>query len=159
MEDQKPMPSDGNLEGMRILLAEDNVINMEIASEILTRKGINVVPAWNGREAVEIFKTSRPFTFDAILMDMQMPEMDGCEAARRIRSLERRDARQIPIIAATANAFAEDIARTEEAGMDAHISKPMDYDILCRTLMRLIPAARDSAAASRAPAQNDAKPE
>lgn len=68
-------------------------------------------------------------------------------------------ARQIPIIAATANAFAEDIARTEEAGMDAHISKPMDYDILCRTLMRLIPAARDSAAASRAPAQNDAKPE
>lgn len=82
MEEQKPMPSDGNLEGMRILLAEDNVINMEIASEILTRKGINVVPAWNGREAVEIFKTSRPFTFDAILMDMQMPEMDGCEAAR-----------------------------------------------------------------------------
>lgn len=159
VEEQKPMPSDGNLEGMRILLAEDNVINMEIASEILTRKGINVVPAWNGREAVEIFKTSRPFTFDAILMDMQMPEMDGCEAARRIRSLERRDARQIPIIAATANAFAEDIARTEEAGMDAHISKPMDYDILCRTLMRLIPAARDSAAASRAPAQNDAKPE
>ncbi len=159
VEEQKPMPSDGNLEGMRILLAEDNVINMEIASEILTRKGINVVPAWNGREAVEIFQTSRPFTFDAILMDMQMPEMDGCEAARRIRSLERRDARQIPIIAATANAFAEDIARTEEAGMDAHISKPMDYDILCRTLMRLIPAARDSAAASRAPAQNDAKPE
>ena len=77
---------------------------------------------------------SAPFTFDAVLLDMQMPQMDGCEAARRIRALPRPDAREVPIIAVTANAFAEDIAATAAAGMNAHISKPIDFNGLCKTL-------------------------
>ena len=124
-------PSD--LEGRRILLAEDNEVNMEIAVELLSMAGAQVTQAWNGQEAVERFQESEPFTFDAILMDMQMPVLDGCEAARRIRALSRPDA-GLPIVAVTANAFAEDIAATQAAGMDAHISKPIDFGMLCRTL-------------------------
>lgn len=131
--------SDFCLAGRKILLAEDNDFNMEIATEILTMNNIEVTQAWNGVQAVEAFKASPPFFFDAILMDMQMPEMDGCEATRTIRSLNRPDATLIPIIAVTANAFAEDIAMTTEAGMNAHISKPIDFSILYRTLENLIP--------------------
>ena len=127
-----------SLEGRRILLAEDNEINMEIATELLTMNGVKVTQAWNGREALEAFEASEPGFFDAILMDMQMPEMDGCQAARRIRSLPRPDARTVPIIAVTANAFAEDIAATTAAGMDAHVSKPIDFSILCQTLGSLL---------------------
>ena len=123
-----------SLEGRRILLAEDNEINMEITTEILQMNGVLVTQAWNGREAVEAFERSAPGEFDAILMDMQMPEMDGCEAARRIRRLPREDAAKIPILAVTANAFAEDIAATTKAGMNAHISKPIDFSVLCDTL-------------------------
>ena len=100
--------------------------------------GVKVTQAWNGREAVEQFQASEPFAFDAILMDMQMPEMDGCEAARRIRAMHRPDAGQVPILAVTANAFAEDIAATTAAGMNAHISKPIDFALLCRTLSSLM---------------------
>ena len=106
---------------------------MEIAVELLSMAGAQVTQAWNGQEAVERFQESEPFTFDAILMDMQMPVLDGCEAARRIRALPRPDA-GLPIVAVTANAFAEDIAATQAAGMDAHISKPIDFGMLCRTL-------------------------
>ena len=127
-----------SLEGRRILLAEDNEINMEIATELLTMNGVKVTQAWNGREALEAFEASESGFFDAILMDMQMPEMDGCQAARRIRSLPRPDARTVPIIAVTANAFAEDIAATTAAGMDAHVSKPIDFSILCQTLGSLL---------------------
>ena len=128
-----------SLEGRRILLAEDNEINMEITTEILQMNGVLVTQAWNGREAVEAFERSAPGEFDAILMDMQMPEMDGCEAARRIRRLPREDAAKIPILAVTANAFAEDIAATTKAGMNAHISKPIDFSVLCDTLSSFLP--------------------
>ena len=127
-----------SLSGRRILLAEDNMVNMEIATEILTMNGVEVIQAWNGQEAVECFRSSAPFHFDAILMDMQMPVMDGCEAARRIRAMARPDAGRVPILAVTANAFAEDLAATSAAGMDAHISKPIDFNILCQTLEKLI---------------------
>ena len=114
---------------------------MEIATEILTMHGVEVIPAENGLEALEAFQASAPFSIDAILMDMQMPQMDGCEATKRIRSLHRPDS-GLPIIAVTANAFAEDIAETSKAGMDAHISKPIDFNILCRTLETLISGKR-----------------
>ena len=127
-----------SLEGRNILLAEDNLINMEIATEMLTMYGIKVTQAWNGIEAVDLFQSSPLFTYDAILMDMQMPQMDGCEAAKKIRSLSRPDATTVPIVAVTANAFTEDIAQTTSAGMNAHISKPIDFLLLCQTLSKLM---------------------
>ncbi len=127
-----------SLQDRHILLAEDNVINMEIATEVLTMNGIRVTQAWNGKEALDIFTASSPFEFDAILMDMQMPEMDGCEATMKIRRLSRPDAKTVPIIAVTANAFAEDIAATAQAGMNAHISKPIDFQNLCTELGKLL---------------------
>ena len=118
-------------------MVEDNEINMEIATEILTIKNIHVTQAWNGKEAVDLFSSSEEGTFDFILMDMQMPVMGGCEATKQIRSLPREDAKSIPIIAVTANAFSEDIAETMAAGMNAHISKPIDLNILYSTLESL----------------------
>ena len=111
---------------------------MEIATEILTMNGITVTPAVNGAEALRLFEAASPYTFDAILMDMQMPEMDGCQATQAIRHLDRPDAADVPIIAVTANAFAEDIAKTTDAGMNGHISKPIDFQALCQTLQELI---------------------
>lgn len=133
-----PEEEDVDLTGKRVLLAEDNELIMEISVAILTMNGMEVIQAVNGAEAVECFAKSPPGSIDAILMDMQMPQMDGCQAARAIRAMDRPDAARVPIIAATANAFAEDIARTTEAGMDAHISKPIDFAVLSRTLARLI---------------------
>lgn len=127
-----------SLEGKKILLAEDNMVNMEIATEILSMHGLEIIQAWNGQEALDQFKVSKPFEIDAILMDMQMPVMDGCEATRSIRALSRPDAKWVPILAVTANAFAEDITATTAAGMDAHISKPIDFNILCQTLEELV---------------------
>lgn len=126
------------LAGVRILLAEDNEINMEIACEQLAFAGAKVDQAWNGSEAVDAFAASEPGTFDAVLLDMKMPVMDGCEAARAIRALSRPDAARVPIVAVTANAFAEDIAATSAAGMDAHVSKPIDFTLLCTTLHDLL---------------------
>ena len=137
-ETEKKNESPFSLEGKKVLLAEDNMVNMEIATEILSMHGLEVVQAWNGQEALDQFKASKPFEFDAILMDMQMPVMDGCESARNIRGLSRPDAKIVPILAVTANAFAEDISATTAAGMDAHISKPIDFNILCHTLERLV---------------------
>lgn len=127
-----------DLEGRRILLAEDNEINMEIAAELLRAMKAAVTQARNGTEAVEAFRAAPPFTFDAVLLDMQMPVMDGCEAARRIRAMDRPDAAAVPILAVTANAFSEDVAATTAAGIDAHISKPLDAAVLRQTLERLI---------------------
>lgn len=132
-KDEPPM----SLEGKQILLAEDNDLNMEIATEILQMQGVKVIQCWNGSEAVAAFQSAAPFAIDAVLMDMQMPVMDGCAAAQAIRKLDKPDAMSVPIIAVTANAFAEDIAKTTEAGMNAHISKPIDFDILCKTLAEL----------------------
>lgn len=127
-----------SMRGCKILVAEDNEINMEIVREVLEMNGIEVAQAWNGQEAVEVFAASKPHEITAVLMDMQMPVMDGCQAAKAIRSMERSDAREIPIVAVTANAFSEDIAATAAAGMNAHIAKPIDYSVLCSTLTRLI---------------------
>lgn len=122
------------LAGKVFLLAEDNDINMEITCELLAMYGAQVEKAWNGREAVEAFARAEEGRYAAILMDMQMPGMDGCEAAAAIRKLKRKDAKTVPIIAVTANAFAEDLAATTEAGMNAHISKPIDFHVLYQTL-------------------------
>lgn len=122
------------LKGKRILLVEDNMVNMELAAEMLAVQGMEVSQAWNGKEAVQAFADSEPFYFDAVLMDMQMPEMDGCEATRAIRALNRPDARSILIIAVTANAFAEDIAATTAAGMNMHVAKPIDFKKLFQIL-------------------------
>lgn len=135
-----------SLAGKRILIAEDNAVNMEIATEMLGMAGLETEQAWNGREALDTFAASPPGHFDAVLLDMKMPEMDGCAAARAIRALDRPDARTVPLIAVTANAFAEDIVATTAAGMDAHISKPIDFHLLCQTLAELI-AARGGGAA------------
>ena len=126
------------LAGRKILLAEDNELNMEIATEILSMNGMEVIQAINGAEAVRIFQAAAPYSIDAILMDMQMPEMDGCEAARTIRALDKPDAATVPIIAVTANAFAEDIDKTTKAGMNGHISKPIDVALLYEALEKCI---------------------
>lgn len=132
-EEEQAAPA---LQGSRILVAEDNEINMEIVTELLQLQGMEVVQAWNGREAVEKFAASAEGEIRLILMDMQMPEMSGCEAARAIRAMkkERADAAEVPIIAVTANAFAEDISATTAAGMNAHISKPIDFKALMKTM-------------------------
>ncbi|MED9903825.1 MAG: ATP-binding protein [Lachnospiraceae bacterium] len=125
------------LKGFKLLLVEDYELNMEIGTEILQMNGAEVLQATNGKEAIERFGESKEGTLDAILMDMQMPVMDGCEAAKHIRNMERADAKTIPIIALTANAFPEDIAQTQAAGMNAHITKPIDTKILFETLKQL----------------------
>lgn len=127
----------GDLTGMRILLAEDNELNMEIAIYILEECGVQVVSAANGREALEQF-TQRPAgSFDVILMDIMMPVMDGVEAARAIRSSGKDDAADIPIVAMTANAYAEDRQITMEAGMNRHLAKPIEREELIRALSEL----------------------
>ena len=133
----------------RILLAEDNDLNREIASEIIQQFGAQVLTAANGAEAVRIFQAQEPGSIDVILMDMQMPEMDGCQAAAAIRQLNRPDAGGVPIIAVTANAFAEDIDRTTKAGMNDHISKPIDPTILRKTMQKLIMERETSRNTSR----------
>lgn len=125
------------MEGRRMIVAEDNELNMEITTEFLSMLGVDVLQAWNGREAVERFAQQKEGSVDAILMDMQMPEMDGCVACRKIRAMDRSDAATVPIIAVTANAFAEDIAKTTEAGMNAHIAKPIDFKQLSELLQKL----------------------
>ena len=116
----------GSVEGKNILLVEDNELNMDISEILLTDAGANITKAVNGAQAVDIFKNNPPGTFDMILMDVMMPVMNGYEATRSIRSMERADAREIPIIAMTANAFAEDAETAKQAGMNAHLSKPLD---------------------------------
>ena len=133
-EKKEEQSSPFQLAGRKILLAEDNELNMEIATEILSMNDVEVLQAVNGAEAVRIFQAAAPYSIDAILMDMQMPEMDGCQAARAIRALDKPDAATVPIIAVTANAFAEDIAKTTEAGMNGHISKPIDVSLLYQAL-------------------------
>ena len=122
----------------RILLAEDNELNMEIAEFMLQNEGADVSKAWNGQEAVELFRNSEPGEFDVILMDIMMPIMDGYEAAKMIRSLDREDAKEVSIIAMTANAFTEDRIRAKAAGMDEHVAKPVDMELLIKVIHRLV---------------------
>jgi signal transduction histidine kinase/DNA-binding response OmpR family regulator/PAS domain-containing protein len=126
------------LSGRRILLAEDVEINAEILTDMLDMENIKVDHAANGKIAVELFEQSTAGIYSAILMDVRMPEMDGLEAARVIRSLNREDAKRIPIIALTANAFDEDVQLSMQAGMNAHLNKPVEADRLLRTLGELI---------------------
>ena len=130
------MPAD--LRGANILLAEDVQINAEIMTMVLAMREINVDLAENGRIAVEKFVSSDTGHYDAILMDIRMPEMDGLEAAATIRDLDRPDAASVPIIALTANAFDEDVQRSLQAGMNAHLTKPIDNAALFATLESLI---------------------
>ena len=130
--------TEASIRGLHILLAEDNELNMEIAEFLLQNEGADVTKAWNGREAVEIFEKSRPDEFDIILMDIMMPVMNGYEAAKMIHSMDREDAKTIPIIAMTANAFTEDKIRAKEAGMDEHIAKPVDGKLLVKIIHELV---------------------
>lgn len=136
-EEKKDVSDGKSIKGLHILLAEDNELNMEIAEFVLQNEGAVVTKAWNGQEAVERFKKSEPGEFDAILMDIMMPVMNGYEATKRIRFMEREDAKTIPIIAMTANAFTEDRIRAKEVGMDEHISKPVDAKLLVKVIYEL----------------------
>ena len=127
-----------DLKGRRVLLAEDVMVNAEIMMMVLSMREMEVEHAENGRIAVEMFTGHAEGYYDAILMDMRMPEMDGLEATKRIRELDREDARTIPIIALTANAFDEDVQRSMQAGLDAHLSKPVEPETLFETLENLI---------------------
>ena len=135
-EEQKDV-SEKSIKGLHILLAEDNELNMEIAEFVLQNEGADVTKAWDGQEAVELFRNSEPGKFDVILMDIMMPVMNGYETTKMIRSLDREDAKAIPIIAMTANAFTEDRIRAKEAGMDEHVAKPVDVELLIKVIHKL----------------------
>ena len=136
-EEQKDV-SEKSIKGLHILLVEDNDLNMEIAEFLLQNEGAAVSKAWNGQEAVEIFRKSVPGEFDVILMDIMMPVMNGYEATKMIRSMDREDAKVIPIIAMTANAFTEDRLRVKEAGMNEHIAKPVDMKLLVKVIREFV---------------------
>ena len=136
-EEQRDV-SEKSIKGLHILLAEDNELNMEIAEFVLQNVGADVTKAWNGQEAVELFRKSEPGGFDTILMDIMMPVMNGYEATKMIRSLDREDAKTIPIIAMTANAFTEDRLKAKEAGMNEHIVKPLDVELLIKVIHKLV---------------------
>lgn len=132
-------PKEGiSIEGVKILLVEDNDLNREIATSLLEEQGARITTAVNGAEAVSLYEKAPKGTFDVILMDILMPVMDGLEAARAIRAFEREEAKTIPIIALTANAFAEDVRKSREAGMNAHISKPIQLDKMLCTIKGLV---------------------
>ena len=124
----------GSIRDMRILLVEDNELNREIAETILREEGAQVTGVVNGLEALVTVRENPPQTFDLVLMDVMMPQMDGIEATRRIRSLDRSDTKTLPIVAMTANAFAEDVRQCLDAGMNAHIPKPLDVANMLRTI-------------------------
>lgn len=126
-----------NLTGVRVLMAEDNDLNAEIAEIQLKELGMTVTRAADGKQAVSLFADSPAGTFDVILMDIMMPQMNGYEATKAIRSLDDRpDGRTIPIIAMTANAFAEDVQASLDAGMNGHLSKPIVMDEIIETILR-----------------------
>ncbi|MFR2484496.1 MAG: response regulator [Hungatella sp.] len=137
-EAEAPAPQQEKLilTGRRILLVEDNEINQEIAREWMTELGAQVETAWNGREAVERFGSSPVGYYDLILMDIQMPVMNGYDAAKAIRASDRRDARSIPVFAMTADAFSEDIALAKAAGMNSHLAKPLDLTVVLREIKK-----------------------
>ena len=136
-KEQKDL-SEKTIKGLHILLAEDNELNMEIAEFMFQNEGAEVTKAWNGREAVEIFEKSRPGEFDVILMDIMMPVMDGLEATRQIRAMDRLDAKMIPIVAMSANAFQDDVERSKKAGMNKHISKPLAGESVIREIKSML---------------------
>ena len=126
-----------SLKGIHLLLAEDNELNVEVARELLEERGAVVSTAADGQEAVRMFEESPEGTYDVILMDVMMPVMDGLEATRKIRALQREEGRKIPIIALTANAFREDMEQCTRAGMDAHLAKPMGLEKMIHTIAEM----------------------
>ena len=131
-------PGEVDLNGLHVLVAEDNELNMEILTCMLEDQGCVVRGVANGRACVDAFAASGEGEYGLILMDVMMPVMDGLEAARAIRALDRPDAATVPIVAASANAFDEDIKRSLSAGMNAHISKPIEMPTLVRTLAEVL---------------------
>lgn len=123
------------LSGLKILLTEDNKLNMEITEFVLENAGATVIKAWNGRQAVDAFKESEPYSINVILMDMMMPVMDGISATKEIRALNRPDAAEIPIIAITANAYSDDVDLVKSSGMNEHLSKPIDAQALIKAVL------------------------
>uniref|UniRef100_UPI0025C24467 ATP-binding response regulator n=1 Tax=Frisingicoccus sp. TaxID=1918627 RepID=UPI0025C24467 len=128
--------ADVSIKGMHILLAEDNELNREIAETLLREEGAQVTSVVNGREAVDAVANNDPDTFDLVLMDVMMPVMDGHEATRQIRQMGRPDAETLPVVAMTANAFAEDIQKSFDAGMNGHITKPLEIDKMMRIIAK-----------------------
>ena len=128
-----------SLDGVTVLLTEDNALNMEIAQFFLQDAGADIIQAWNGQQALDIFQSSRPGEIDVILMDVMMPVMNGLEATRRIRALPRPDAKTVPILAMTANVFADDVAQCRQAGMTDHLSKPLGEEKLRRAILSCLP--------------------
>ena len=128
-----------SLDGVTVLLTEDNALNMEIAQFFLQDAGASIIQAWNGQQALDIFQSSRPGEIDVILMDVMMPVMNGLEATRRIRALPRPDAKTVPILAMTANVFADDVAQCRQAGMTDHLSKPLGEEKLRRAILSCLP--------------------
>ena len=126
------------LQGLRVLLAEDNVINREVAYKFLTRVGIDADTAEDGQKVVEVFEASAEGTYDLILMDLQMPYMDGFEAAQAIRVLPREDAARVPIIAVSADVFEQSILHAQECGMNGYITKPLEMERLYKEILRHI---------------------
>ena len=126
------------LSGKHVLLAEDHPLNVQVAGKLLEKQGVIVQVANNGKVALEMFETSPSGHYDAILMDIRMPQLDGLAAARAIRALDRPDAKAVPIIAMTANAYDEDVEKSREAGMNAHLSKPIEPRLLYETLHQFV---------------------
>ena len=135
---EKAAESETGFSGKRLLLVEDNMVNMKIAEMILTHAGFAVETAENGQFAVDMVSASEPGDYHAILMDIQMPVMDGYEATRAIRALKKRELAEIPIVALTANTFREDVEAAREAGMVAHLAKPVDVQELLSTLQSVL---------------------
>ena len=136
-DEEKQDEVTASIRGLNILLVEDNELNMEIAEFVIQSEGASVVKAWNGQEAVEAFEKSTSGEFDVILMDVMMPVMNGYEATKTIRTMDRSDAKKIPIIAMTANAFVEDRIKSKEAGMNEHVSKPINMKLLVKIIAEL----------------------
>ena len=137
--DAQPVGPD--LRGVRVLLAEDNELNAEIATEIFEEEGMEVYWAHDGQEAVDMFESSEPLYYDAVLMDVRMPRMNGYEATRAIRASAHADAASIPILAMSANAFSSDVAESRRAGMNNHLSKPINVPQVMAALAEALAAA------------------
>ena len=136
VEDKTEEREEISLHGLNILLVEDNELNMQIAEYMLTDAGANVIRAYNGREAVGYFACSAVGAVDAVLTDMTMPGMDGLEEARRIRAMDRADAKTVPIIALTANLFRQDMTACTDAGMTGFLSKPLNVGQLLKMILQ-----------------------